>query len=162
MSYWLSSLICCFLMLFASCYAAENEQQYTLAIIKPNAVANNHIGAILDRLESKGLKIKALEMIQLTPAQAQEFYKEHHERPFYPDLVKFMTSGPVVVLVLEGKDAVTKNREIMGATDPKKAAAGTIRADFAKSLTENAIHGSDSPESARREILFFFPAFPFQ
>ena len=130
--------------------------EYTLSIIKPNAVADDHIGAIIDRFERSGLKIAAMRMVHLSQDQAQQFYAVHKDRPFFKDLVQFMTSGPVVVMVLEGPNAVQKNREVMGATDPKKAAKGSIRADFAKSLTENAVHGSDAPETAKDEIAFFF------
>lgn len=129
----------------------------TLSIIKPNAVEKNVIGKILTRFEDAGLKIVAARMMQLTEKQAQEFYAEHKERPFYGDLVSFMTSGPVVVQVLEGPNAIQQNRDLMGDTNPEKAAPGTIRADFADSLEANAAHGSDAPESAAREIKFFFP-----
>lgn len=130
--------------------------QRTLSIIKPDAVGGNHIGAIYDRFEKAGLKIVAAKMKHLSQADAEGFYAEHKERPFFADLVGFMTSGPVVVSVLEGEDAVAKHRGIMGATNPKEADAGTIRADFADSIDENAVHGSDSPESAAREINYFF------
>lgn len=129
----------------------------TLSIIKPNAVQKNVIGKILTRFEDAGLKIVAARMMQLSEKQAQEFYAEHKERPFYGDLVSFMTSGPVVVQVLEGQNAIQQNRDLMGDTNPEKAAPGTIRADFADSLEANAAHGSDAPESAAREIKFFFP-----
>lgn len=132
------------------------KKQTTFSIIKPNAVQKNHIGEIITRFESNGLRIAAVKLTNLSKEQAQGFYAEHKDRPFFPDLVNFMTSGPVVLMVLEGDDAVAKNREIMGATDPKKAAKGTLRADFADSLTANAVHGSDSVQSAQREILFFF------
>lgn len=132
------------------------EAERTLSIIKPDAVRKNHIGAIVERLESHGLRIVAARMLQLTKAQAEAFYAVHRERPFYQDLVQFMISGPVLVQVLEGKDAIAVNREVMGATDPKKADSGTIRADFASSIQENAIHGSDGPETAANEIRFFF------
>lgn len=128
----------------------------TLSIIKPDAVAGNHIGAIYDRFEQAGLRIVAAKMIQLDDEKAGGFYAEHKERPFYNDLKSFMTSGPVLVSVLEGDDAIAKHREIMGATNPKEAAKGTIRADFATSIDENAVHGSDSAESAKREISYFF------
>ena len=128
----------------------------TLSIIKPDAVAGNHIGAIYDRFEQAGLKIVAAKMLQLDDEKAGGFYAEHAERPFYKDLVSFMTSGPVLVSVLEGENAIAKHREIMGATNPKEAAEGTIRADFASSIDENAVHGSDSAESAAREISYFF------
>lgn len=129
----------------------------TLSIIKPDAVAKNVVGAILSRFEKAGLKIVAVRMKHLSQAEAEGFYAEHRERGFFPDLVAFMTSGPVVVQVLEGEDAIAKNRTLMGATDPKKADAGTIRADFADSIDANAVHGSDSPGSAAREIAYFFP-----
>lgn len=129
----------------------------TLSIIKPDAVGKNRIGNIIAKLEQGGLHIVAAKMLHLTQEQAQAFYKVHKERPFYHDLVTFMTSGPVLVLVLEGSNAVLKNRDIMGATDPQKAAQGTIRNEFAVSIDENAVHGSDSPENAKTEIDFFFP-----
>lgn len=128
----------------------------TLSIIKPDAVANNHIGEIIARFEAAGLKPVALRMQQLSVKEAEGFYAEHKERGFFGELVEFMTSGPVVVQVLEGKDAIAKNREIMGATNPQEAAEGTIRRDFAKSIDANAVHGSDSPASAAREIAYFF------
>ncbi len=128
----------------------------TLSIIKPDAVAKNVIGEIYSRFEKAGLKIVAARMIHLSQAQAEGFYAEHKARPFFADLVSFMTSGPVMVQVLEGEDAVLKNRELMGATNPAEAQAGTIRADFAQSIDENAVHGSDSTESAQREIAYFF------
>ena len=130
--------------------------QQTLSIIKPDATKRNIIGKILSKLESSGLKIIAQKKIQLTENQAQEFYKVHRERPFYDDLVKFMISGPVVVQVLEGDDAVAKNRDIMGATNPANAKDGTIRKEFAESLEANSVHGSDSIENANIEISFFF------
>ena len=128
----------------------------TLSIIKPDAVAKNVIGEIESRFEKAGLKIVAAKMLQLSQAQAEGFYAEHKERPFFGDLVGFMTSGPVIVQVLEGENAIAANRDLMGATNPKEAAAGTIRADFAQSIDANAVHGSDSPESAEREIAYFF------
>ena len=128
----------------------------TLSIIKPDAVGKNHIGDIYNRFEQAGLKIIAARMKHMTPGEAEGFYAVHKERPFFKDLVKFMTSGPVMVSVLEGPNAVAKHREIMGATDPKKAEKGTIRADFARSIDENAVHGSDSLENARSEISYFF------
>ena len=128
----------------------------TLAIIKPDAVAKNVIGKIVDRFESNGLKIAAMKKVQLSQADAEAFYAVHASRPFFGDLVKFMISGPVVVMVLEGENAVAKNRELMGATNPKEAAKGTIRADFAESIDANAVHGSDSLENAKIEIDFFF------
>ncbi|MDX9952063.1 MAG: nucleoside-diphosphate kinase [Methylophilaceae bacterium] len=128
----------------------------TLSIIKPDAVAKNVIGKIYSRFESNGLKIVAAKMAQLTQAEAEGFYAVHKERPFFNDLVKFMISGPVMIQVLEGENAVAKNRELMGATNPKEAAAGTIRADFAESIDANAVHGSDSAENAAIEIAYFF------
>jgi nucleoside-diphosphate kinase len=130
----------------------------TLSIIKPDAVAKNAIGAIYGRFEGAGLKIVASRMKHLSQAEAEGFYAEHRERGFFKDLVAFMTSGPVIVQVLEGEDAIAQNRNLMGATDPKKADAGTIRADFADSIDANAVHGSDSAVSAAREIAYFFPA----
>ena len=129
----------------------------TLSIIKPDAVAKNVIGKIYSRFESNGLKIDAAQMRQLSQAEAEGFYAVHRERPFFKDLVSFMTSGPVMIQVLEGEGAILKNRELMGATDPKKAAPGTIRADFAESIDANAVHGSDAPETAAVEIAYFFP-----
>ena len=130
----------------------------TLSIIKPDAVAKNVIGKIYSRFESNGLKIVASKMVWLSQQEAGQFYAVHKERPFYGDLVKFMTSGPAMIQVLEGEDAIAKNRDLMGATDPKKAAPGTIRADFAESIDANAVHGSDGPDTAQVEIAFFFPA----
>jgi len=130
--------------------------QYTLSMIKPNAVENQQIGAIIDRFERSGLRIAAMKMVHLNREQAESFYHVHLDRPFFGDLVKFMTSGPVVVMVLEGDNAIARNREIMGATDPSKAAPGTIRADFGDSLEANAVHGSDAVKTAQREIAFFF------
>ena len=131
--------------------------QRTLSIIQPDAVAKNVIGQIYTRFESNGLKIVAAQMRQLSKAEAEGFYAVHRERPFFADLVKFMTSGPVMIQVLEGEDAIAKNRALMGATDPKKAEAGTIRADFAESIDANAVHGSDAPETAAVEIAYFVP-----
>ncbi len=128
----------------------------TFSIIKPDAVAKNVIGQILSRFENAGLKIIASKMLHLSKEQAAGFYAVHKERPFYNDLVEFMTSGPVVVQVLEGEDAILQNRKIMGATNPAEADSGTIRKDFANSLDENAVHGSDAPETAAEEIKFFF------
>lgn len=128
----------------------------TLSIIKPDAVAKNLIGEISSRLETAGLRIVAAKMLHLTKEQADGFYAVHRERPFFSDLVKFMTSGPVLVQVLEGESAIAKNREVMGTTDPKEAAPGTIRADFADNVERNAVHGSDGPETARIEIAYFF------
>ena len=130
----------------------------TFSIVKPDAVAKNVIGQIYARFESAGLKIVASKMMHLSKAKAEGFYAEHKERPFFKDLVAFMTSGPVMVQVLEGENAVKANREIMGATNPADAARGTLRADFANSIDENAVHGSDAPESAAREIAYFFSA----
>ncbi|MCG6658546.1 nucleoside-diphosphate kinase [Halomonas campisalis] len=130
--------------------------QRTLSIIKPDAVAKNAIGEIISRFEKAGLKVVAAKMLKLDDDKAGGFYAEHKERPFFKDLVGFMTSGPVVVQVLEGEDAIAKNRDLMGATNPKEAAPGTIRADFAETIDANAVHGSDSPESAEREIAYFF------
>ena len=128
----------------------------TLSIIKPDAVAKNVIGEIYSRFEKAGLKIIASKMQHLDDDKAGGFYAEHKERPFFPDLISFMTSGPVVVQVLEGENAVSVHRDLMGATNPKEAAEGTIRADFASSIDENAVHGSDSPETAAEEIAYFF------
>jgi len=129
----------------------------TLSIIKPDAVARDVIGQIYARFEAAGLKIVAARMMHLSQAQAEGFYAVHRERAFFADLVRFMTSGPVMVQVLEGEDAIQKNRDLMGATDPKKAAPGTIRADFARSIEANAVHGSDGPNTASHEIAYFFP-----
>ncbi|MBT3024664.1 MAG: nucleoside-diphosphate kinase [Candidatus Thiodiazotropha sp. (ex Lucina aurantia)] len=131
--------------------------EQTLSIIKPDAVAKNVIGKIYSRFESAGLRIVASRMFQLSREQAGEFYAVHKARPFYNDLIDFMTSGPVMVQVLEGDNAISRNREIMGATNPQEAAAGTIRADFAETVDENAVHGSDGPDTAKVEIDFFFP-----
>jgi len=128
----------------------------TLSIIKPDAVAKNSIGKILNRFEEAGLRIVAARMMHLSRRQAEGFYAVHRERPFFADLVKFMTSGPVLVQVLEGENAIARNREIMGATDPEKAEKGTIRADFASNIEENAVHGSDAAETAAQEIAYFF------
>ena len=128
----------------------------TFSIVKPDAVAGNNIGAIYDRFEKAGLRIVASKMLHMSETQAQEFYAVHKERPFYNDLVSFMTSGPVMVQVLEGENAIALNRQVMGATNPSDADAGTIRADFASNVEENAVHGSDAPETAAVEIAFFF------
>ncbi len=128
----------------------------TLSIIKPDAVAKNVVGAIVNRFETAGLRVVAQKMMHLSKEQAEGFYAEHSERPFFGALVEFMTSGPIVAMALEGEDAVRKNREIMGATNPQEAAAGTLRADFAETIDENAVHGSDAVESAAREIAYFF------
>lgn len=130
----------------------------TLSIIKPDAVAKNVIGQIYSRFEGAGLRIIAARMMQLSRIEAETFYAVHQGRPFFNDLVKFMTSGPVMIQVLEGEDAIRKNRELMGATDPQKAEKGTIRADFAENIDANAVHGSDAPETAAVEIACFFPA----
>lgn len=130
----------------------------TLSIIKPDAVAKNVIGQIYSRFEQSGLKIVAAKLAWLSRADAEGFYAVHRERPFFRDLVDFMISGPVMIQVLEGERAIMRNRELMGATDPKKAAAGTIRADFAQSIDANAVHGSDGPDTASVEIAYFFPA----
>ncbi|MFW8566446.1 nucleoside-diphosphate kinase [Orrella sp. 11846] len=130
----------------------------TLSIIKPDAVAKNVVGKIISRFESAGLKVVAARMMHLSREEAERFYAVHSERPFFGELVEFMISGPVFVQVLEGESAIQKNRDLMGATDPKQAEKGTIRADFAESIDANAVHGSDAPETAREEIAFFFPA----
>ena len=147
-------------MLSTSIYSRENKKaiERTLSIIKPDAVAKNVIGKIYSRFETNGLKIVAAQMRHLSQAEAEGFYAVHKERPFFKDLVAFMTSGPVMIQVLEGEGAILKNRELMGATDPKKAEPGTIRADFAESIDANAVHGSDAPETAAVEIAYFFPA----
>jgi len=129
----------------------------TLSIIKPDAVAKNVIGQIFSRFEAAGLKIAAAKLVHLSRADAEQFYAVHKARPFFKDLVDFMISGPVMIQVLEGEGAIAKNRDLMGATDPKKAAPGTIRADFADSIDANAVHGSDAPETAAVEVAFFFP-----
>lgn len=133
-------------------------QERTLSIIKPDAVSKNNIGEIISRFEKGGLRIAAAKMMQLSKKQAEQFYAVHSARPFFAALVDFISSGPVLVQVLEGENAILKNREIMGATNPKDAAPGTIRADFADSIDHNAVHGSDSPETAKEEIAFFFKA----
>lgn len=139
-------------VLVSTCLQAEQ----TLSIIKPDAVAKNHIGAIISRFENNNLHVAGLKMVKLSKEQAGDFYAVHKDRPFYGELVEFMSSGPVVVIALEGDNAVAKNRELMGATDPKKAAKGTLRADFAESMGKNAVHGSDSVENAKNEVRFFF------
>jgi nucleoside-diphosphate kinase len=143
-----------FLLALLALSALSAEQ--TLAVIKPDAVQAKHIGAILDKYESANLRIAGLKMTKLTPEQAGEFYAVHKDRPFYPELVAFFSSGPVVAIVLDGDNAVAKNREIMGATNPAQAAPGTLRKLFAESVTRNAVHGSDSAENAQKEIAFFF------
>ena len=130
----------------------------TLSIIKPDAVAKNVIGQIYSRFENAGLKVIAARMVQLSRAEAEGFYAVHRERPFFKDLVDFLISGPVMIQVLEGDNAIVKNRDLMGATDPKKADKGTIRADFADSIDANAVHGSDAPDTAKNEIAYFFPS----
>lgn len=135
--------------------APQSEEQ-TLSIIKPDAVANHHVGDIIARFEKNGLQVAAIKMIRLSKEKAAQFYAVHKDRPFYNDLVDFMSSGPVVVMVLKGPDAVAKNRAIMGGTDPKKADKGTIRADFAESIQRNAVHGSDAQDTAKGEVSFFF------
>ncbi len=132
--------------------------EQTLSIIKPDAVGQNQIGNIIEYFEREGLNVVAAKMMHLTEDQAKKFYAVHKDRPFYGELVQFMTSGPVLVMVLEGESAIAKNRKIMGATDPAKADAGTIRADFATSIERNAVHGSDTPQTAKTEIGFFFKA----
>ncbi|MBJ7449663.1 MAG: nucleoside-diphosphate kinase [Parachlamydiales bacterium] len=131
-------------------------KEQTLSIVKPDAVGNNNIGSIISYLEKSGLQVVAMKMLHLSKEQAGEFYAIHKERPFYGDLVKFMTSGPVLVMALEGENAVAQNRKVMGATNPEQAEVGTIRRDFAKTLDENAVHGSDSLDNAKIEINFFF------
>lgn len=143
-----------FFSLFSPMLSLCGEQ--TLSIIKPNGVQEHHIGDILSTFEGNGLSVIGIKMLHLTEKQAADFYAVHKERPFFKDLITFMSSGPVVAIVLEGENAVTKNREIMGATDPKKAKVGTIRAAFGKDVTANAVHGSDTPENAKAEISFFF------
>jgi nucleoside-diphosphate kinase len=153
-----------FLMLASLClnafaHSAEfpsNNQELTLSIIKPDAVAKNNIGEIITRFEKANLQIAAIKMVSLSKEKVEEFYAVHKERPFFADLTNFVSSGPIVAMVLKGDNAIAKNREIMGATDFKKAVPGTIRADFAESVTKNAVHGSDSPENAKAEISFFF------
>lgn len=132
------------------------KKERTLSIIKPDAVGKNHIGDIISRFEKAGLHIVAAKMTHLSKPQAEGFYAVHRERPFFKDLVSFMLTGPVLIMVLEGDNAISKNRDIMGATDPKKASPGTIRADFANSIDENCVHGSDAPETAAVEIAYFF------
>ena len=129
----------------------------TLSIIKPDAVAKNVIGEIYARFEKAGLRVVAARMVHLSRSDAEGFYAVHRGRPFFEDLVQFMSSGPVMIQVLEGENAIQRNRDLMGATDPRKAAAGTIRADFAQSIDANAVHGSDAPETARDEVAYFFP-----
>lgn len=149
---------CIFNLLFTPYGVNQVAIERTLSIIKPDAVGKNVIGQIYARFESNGLKIVAAKMKHLSRAEAEGFYAVHKDRPFFKDLVEFMCSGPVMIQVLEGENAIAKNRELMGATDPKKAAPGTIRADFAQSIDANAVHGSDAPETAAVEIAYFFPA----
>ena len=146
----------CFFSLNAHNHADHAGVEQTLSIIKPDAVAKNKIGKVISHFEDAGLSIAAMKMVQLSKEQASSFYGVHKDRSFYPELVDFMISGPVVIMVLEGKDAIAKNRAIMGATDPAKAAPGTIRAELAESVQKNAVHGSDSKENAKIEISFFF------
>jgi nucleoside-diphosphate kinase len=153
MKKFLSILLTMLVGAFAQAVGAEAQ---TLSIIKPDAVAANHIGEIIARFEKAGLKVAAAKMTRLSKSEAESFYAVHKERPFYKDLVAYMSSGPIFVQVLEGSDAVNKNRELMGATDPKKAAKGTIRADFGTDVQSNAVHGSDSVDNAKTEIAFFF------
>jgi nucleoside-diphosphate kinase len=141
--------------IFMSSTTTQTLEQ-TLSIIKPDAVGQNQIGNIIEYFEREGLNVVAAKMLHLTPEQAQTFYAVHKERPFYKELVEFMTSGPVLAMILEGDNAIARNRQIMGATDPAKAAPGTVRADFATSVERNAVHGSDSPQTAKVEISFFF------
>jgi nucleoside-diphosphate kinase len=131
-------------------------RERTLSILKPDAVANNNIGAIIQRFEKAGLEVLAAKMVHLSRKDAEGFYAVHKERPFFQELVDFMISGPVLIMILEGENAVLKNRDLMGATDPKKAAPGTIRADFAKTIEKNAVHGSDSLDTAKVEVAYFF------
>lgn len=142
------------------CLTGDNDGrsscEVTLSIIKPDAVSGGHIGEIISRFEKNGLRIAGMKMMQLNEKQAQDFYAEHKDRPFYSDLIEFMTSGPVIVIALAGHDVIKKNRELMGATDPKDAVEGTIRIDFGTSIGRNAVHGSDSPEAAVAELNFFF------
>ncbi len=151
----MKKLLCAFALLSAGFLSAETQQ--TLVIIKPDAVKGKHIGEIVSRYEkSDALKIQAMKMMQLTPDTAKEFYIEHKDRPFYNDLVQAMSASPVVVMVVEGDDAIVKNRQMIGATDPTKADKGTLRADFGTSTQSNAVHGSDSPAAAKREIALIF------
>jgi nucleoside-diphosphate kinase len=144
------------LLTVTACLSVEAEE--TLSIIKPDAVQQHHIGDIISRFEKNGLDIKQIKKAKLTKEQAEKFYAEHKGKPFFDKLIAYMTSGPVVIMVLEGDDAIAKNRKLMGATDPVKADKGTLRSDFGQSVEHNAVHGSDSSASAQREILFFFPA----
>lgn len=144
------------LLLSAALLSATLGAEQTLSIIKPDAVKAHHIGEIITRFEKNSLNIDQMKMVNLTKEQAERFYDEHKERPFYTKLVEYMASGPVVVIVLDGDNAIAKNRILMGATDPQKATKGTLRSDFGTSVEHNAVHGSDSAESAKREISFFF------
>lgn len=146
------------LIAFAIASSATLCAEQTLSIIKPDAVKEHHIGEIISRFEKNGLNIANLKMTKLSKEKAGEFYAEHKERPFYSNLIEYMTSGPIVIMVLDGDNAIAKNRKLMGATDPAKAEQGTIRKDFGSSIEHNAVHGSDSIDSAKREITFFFGA----
>jgi nucleoside-diphosphate kinase len=152
----IGTLFLFFILAWQTCISASEERERTLSIIKPDAVADNHIGEIIMRFEKEGLHIAGIKMVQMTREDAEQFYAVHKDRPFFPNLVAFMSSGPIVVMVLEGENSIQKNRAIMGATDPQKAAAGTLRANFASSVERNAVHGSDAPETAKVEIAFFF------
>lgn len=154
--YFLLFVVVCFNFNALKAASSEGKIEQTLSIIKPDAVQNNHIGEIIARFEKANLRIAAIRMVKLSKEEAGKFYAVHRERPFYSELVDFMSSGPIVAMVLEGQGAIVHNRELMGATDPKKAEKGTIRADFAESMGRNAVHGSDSEEAAREEIQFFF------
>lgn len=155
---YLFAFMCLSSLAFADSHPTTkaNPKEQTLSIIKPNSVADNDIGEIITRFEEQGLRVAAIRMTKLSLADAEKFYAAHKERPFFKELTTFMSSGPIVAVVLEGEDAVAKSREIMGATDPQKAAEGTIRADFGESITKNSVHGSDSQENAKTEISFFF------
>jgi nucleoside-diphosphate kinase len=150
------SKVCVFFVSIFLCAFFQMNGELTLSLIKPDAVSSDHIGDIISVFEKNGLHVAAIKMVHLSKKQAEEFYAVHKDRPFFQDLVTFVSSGPLVAIVLDGENSVSKNREIMGATDPKKAAPGTIRANFASSTTKNAVHGSDSPENAKIEIAFFF------
>jgi nucleoside-diphosphate kinase len=156
MKRFLTVCILMFSCIFSLTAATPTNEQTTFSIIKPDAVAANHIGSIISRFENSGLSVIGSKMILLTKDQAQKFYSTLKDKPFFPALISYMTSGPVVVQVLQGPDAVAKGREIIGATDPKKADPGTLRADFGTDITQNAVHGSDSVDSAKKEIAFFF------
>lgn len=132
------------------------ENEITLSIIKPDGVENNHIGNIIERFEKAGLRVAGMKMLHLSPQMGEQFYAVHKERPFFGELVDYISSGPIVAIALEGPGAIAKNRELMGATNPKEAAPGTIRADFAESIGKNTVHGSDAPETAKTEVAFFF------